>query len=315
MGLGQGARRDHLTMADRPIRDAAWALRAYEAARHRLPSARFTREPVAIGGLSEIAGRYDAFLLDAFGVLNVGETAIPGAAEAVAAVQGQGKQVLVLTNGATLPPEAALAKYRRLGFDFGPEDVISSREALQIALAGRPQRLWGTMATKASKLELLGVRTSLLMEDPADYAACDGFILLGSGRWTEERQALLLDALRAKPRPVLVGNPDIVAPREDGLSLEPGHYAHRLADAGVAEPEFFGKPFANIYSLALARLTGIARDRILMVGDTLHTDVLGGAQAGVNTLLLTDNGLFAGQDVMQAIRSTGVRPTWIAPAL
>ena len=315
MGLGQGARRDHLTMADRPIRDAGWALRAYEAARHRLPSARFPQEPEAIDGLHRIADRYDAFLLDAFGVLNVGETAITGAAAAVAAVQGQGKRVLVLTNGATLPPEAALAKYTRLGFDFAPEDVISSRDALRAALATRTERLWGTMATKASRLDLLGVETCLLAEDPADYAACDGFILLGSGRWTEERQTLLHGALRDRPRPVLVGNPDIVAPREDGLSLEPGHYAHRLADAGVAQPEFYGKPFANIYALALARLTGIARERMLMVGDTLHTDVLGGAQAGVDTLLLTDNGLFAGQDAAAAIRATGICPTWIAPAL
>ena len=33
-----------------------------------------------------------------------------------------------------------------------------------------------------------------------------------------------------------------------------------------------------------------------MVGDTLHTDVLGGAAYGIKTALVTDHGLFSGYD-------------------
>ncbi len=297
------------------MRSAGWAVRAYEAARHRLPSANFGTVPRPVAGLAEIAGRYDAFLLDAFGVLNVGETAIPGATEVIAELQRQGKRTLVLTNGATHPRKVAHAKYQRLGFDFAPEDVIASREALRIALAGRSERRWGVMAVATSRLDELGIEAHLLGGDPAEYDDCDGIILLGSGDWSEGRQGLLTDALRARPRPVLVGNPDIVAPRETGLSLEPGHYAHRLADAGVASPRFFGKPFGNIFDLARQRLGAIPAGRILMIGDTLHTDVLGGARAGIDTLLLTDHGLFAGGDADRYMRDTGIFPTWIAPAL
>ena len=112
-----------------------------------------------------------------------------------------------------------------------------------------------------------------------------------------------------------MGNPDLVAPREGGLTLEPGHWAFEAgAGAGVA-PVFYGKPFGNIYDLAFERLGNVARDRILAVGDTLHTDVLGGAAAGVKTALVTDHGLFRGLDVGPFIGRAGIRPDFILPSI
>ena len=75
---------------------------------------------------------------------------------------------------------------------------------------------------------------SLLADDPAEYDAVDGFVLLGTGDWNRARQDLLLASLRAQPRPVLVGNPNLVSPREDGLAPEPGLYAHEIADLTVS---------------------------------------------------------------------------------
>ena len=80
--------------------------------------------------------------------------------------------------------------------------------------------------------------------------------LLGSAGWTERRQTLLEAALQDWPRPVWVGNPDVVAPRQEGFTIEPGYYAHRLADRTGIVPRFFGKPFGNIFDTALARLDG-----------------------------------------------------------
>ena len=70
------------------------------------------------------------------------------------------------------------------------------------------------------------------------------------------------------------GNPDIVAPREDGFTLEPGWYGHEIIRQTDVKPQFFGKPFDNIYAQALERVgPNVPLDRIVMVGDTLHTDV------------------------------------------
>lgn len=307
-----------MTPDDR-ARQALWAFDAYEAVRHRLPQADFPAAPRHAANLTDLADSYDLFLLDAFGVLNIGETAIAGAPGHIAALQAAGKQVMVLSNAASMPKRVLIAKYARLGFDFTPEAIVSSREVMLAALRGQaPEQALGRIGlmglARYGTEELDGLDITFLADDPAAYAAADSFVLLGSGDWTPARQSLLEDALGQNPRPVHVGNPDIVAPREAGLSREPGYYAHALADATGVAPVFYGKPFANAFDMALARLPAPPDPaRVVMVGDTLHTDILGGAAAGFDTALITGHGALAPIDAADAIRRSGITPTVILP--
>ncbi len=316
MGLGQGAGGDHLT-AGLEMRDAAWAFDAYEAVRRRLPRTAYPAVSQNVRDLSELADRFDVFLLDAFGVLNVGQQAIPGAPARVAALQAAGKIVIVLSNAASYPKRILLQRYARLGFHFDPADVLTSREVCLAEFAADPSDRIGLMAPETygcEELEHLSVH--FLNDDPATFAAADCFLLLGSGSWSEHRQSLLETALRARPRPVIVGNPDIVAPRETGLSMEPGHFAHRLIDATGCRPQFFGKPFPEIFEHALKRLPAdIDHARIVMVGDTLQTDILGGQAAGFSTALVTGFGSLTGLKTDRAIEDSGIVPWFIMPRI
>lgn len=286
------------------------AFAAYEAVRHRLPD----MPSVAPGyrhaeTLAELADEFDVFLLDAFGVLNIGETAIPGTPERVRDLTAAGKRVLIVSNAAGFPHAALMEKYTRLGYDFAPEDVITSRGALLAGLTGRRDLHWGLMATRSTGLrDFEGLNLTYLEEDPAAYAQVDGFLMVGSAAWTDARQSLLEAALSERTRPVLVGNPDIVAPREQGFSTEPGYFAHTLADRTGIAPEFFGKPFINIYDLAFQRLGPVDKSRVVMVGDSLHTDILGARTAGVASALIAGYGFFAGEDVADAIARAGIVP-------
>ena len=297
--------------------DPAEIFALYQAARPRLPvpPRRGAARPVA--DLGAIADRFDLFLLDAFGVLNIGEAAVPGAIDRVRALVRAGKRVRIVTNAAGYPKRVLLERYRRLGFDLAPADVVSSRETLLAALAGQPARRWGLMAEERWGMdELNGIAAHFLGDDRAGYEAAGGFLLLGSGRWSEARQRLLEQSLAAAPRPVLVGNPDIVAPRDGGYSFEPGHFAHRLAEHGLAAPEFFGKPFGNVFARALADAdAGIDPSRVVMVGDTLHTDVLGGLAAGVATVLVTETGSIHQGRVEEEIAASGIAPDFIMPRI
>ena len=289
------------------------AFEAYEAVRHRLPlvapsGAAFRRAAT----LADIADGFDVFLLDAFGVLNIGEAAIPGTPERIRNLKAAGKRVLVVSNAAGFPHAALMEKYMRLGYDFAPDDVITSRVTLLAGLNGRQNLHWGLMATRSTGLrDLEDLNLTYLEEDPAPYDAVEGILLVGSAAWTEERQALLEDSLRKRPRPVLVGNPDIVAPRETGFSVEPGHFAHRLADRTGITPEFYGKPFPDIFDLAFKRLGDVDRSRVLMVGDSLHTDILGARNIGISSALIAQYGFFAGQDAEKAVLATGIVPDFI----
>ena len=289
-----------------------WAFGRYEALRARLPQARFVADPLQVADLSAVFDRFDGFVLDAFGVLNVGETAIEGAVARIARMRAAGKRVVVLTNGASYPRRQALAKYARLGFDFNADEVVASRDLAATTLEGRGG-LWAAITAPGAAFDDLPARVEPLDADPALLRHADGFLFLGSEGWTPARQGALQAALRESPRPVIVANPDIVAPREDGLTLEPGHFAHDLPGFGTSlAPQFYGKPFGGALDAAIARLGDLPRHRIAMVGDTLHTDVLGGRAAGVGTVLIAAHGLFRGLDPAPYITRAGISPDVIA---
>jgi len=259
---------------------------------------------IAVSDLGAVIEAYDGFILDAFGVLNIGGSVIATAVARVAQIRAAGKKLVVLTNGASTPHDQALAKYHRWGFDFSQDEVIASRDLAAAALVGQ-RGVWAAIGPKGVPLDDLPGDVRPL--DPGLLETADGFLFLGSEDWDDAQQAALVAALRRNPRPVLCANPDIVAPRETGLTWEPGHYAFDLP----APVSFHGKPFGGALQAALARL-GLPAQRVAMVGDTLHTDVLGGRAAGCGTVLIAGHGFFKGVDPQPFITATGLVPDFIA---
>ena len=90
----------------------------------------------------------------------------------------------------------------------------------------------------------------------------------------------------------IIANADLVAPRENGFTLEPGFYGHELVDLGASKVQFFGKPYSEVYQLLTKSLSEVPGNKIVMCGDSLHTDILGAASQGWKTVLVTKDGLF-----------------------
>ena len=72
---------------------------------------------------------------------------------------------------------------------------------------------------------------------------------------------------------------------------------------------YFGKPHADIFHLALRKANDMGdAKRVLMVGDTLHTDILGGQSMGFHTAWVTGQGASSGLDLDLTIQKTGISP-------
>lgn len=296
------------------LSDAPAAFARYEAIRPRLPAARYPARSLHLPSLDQVADHVDGFLLDAFGVLNVGETAIPGAVARMAALRARGKRLVVLTNAASYTRDQLLAKYHRLGFDFAADEVVASRDVAVARLDHiAPGATWAAIAAAGDTFADIPARLLDAVADPAAFDRADALLFLSTARWSPALQQRLIRALERRPRPLVIANPDLVAPREGGLTLEPGLFGHDLLDAMANEVHWFGKPFPDAFAEGIAR-TGLAPDRLAMVGDTLHTDVLGGAAAGCRTVLVTDHGLFAGRDTGPFIAASGIVPGFIVPS-
>jgi HAD superfamily hydrolase (TIGR01450 family) len=279
----------------------------YEAVRHRLPSVSPLASTSQITSLHDIAGHADAFVFDAYGVLNIGEAAIPGAAQRLRELREIGCQIRILSNAASYTHAGAVAKFQKLGMGVKDHEIITSRDATLAHLDGR---LWGCIAAPQDNLSDIAAPTRRLVDDPTSYDAVGGFLFLSTEVWSLDRQALLESALLNRPRPLIIANADLVAPREHGFSLEPGYFGHLLADRGIPDVRFFGKPFPTVYEMVAASLPGLSPDRIVMCGDTLHTDILGAAAQGWKTVLVEQDGLFSGQDTGAYLNQAKLFPTW-----
>ena len=292
----------------------------YEALRAHAPSAGTAEgEPRDVARLVDILPHVDALVLDGFGVINVGASRVDGIMEFFEAAAAAKVAVTVLTNGAGQGADASWIKYRDWELPITRQQVVSSRDALEAALpavaGGRHIASLGPMARP------LGIAGELTFAaDPDLFERADCFAFLGSAGWDDTLQARLETALSRGGVDLLVGNPDISAPLGGCFSAEPGYWALRAMQATGVRPRWYGKPYQDAFDLVLARLEAnegrsFDRRRVAMVGDSLHTDILGARAAGLQGVLLTGYGLFSEGGAHDMIRACGIVPDWMVATL
>lgn len=258
---------------------------------------------------------YDVLLLDGFGVLNLAGAAIPGMINTIDQLTANGKGAYVLTNGASVTKDTIVKKYDKFGYrQFNEHTIVTSRDALIDALKQYDSTMhWGLSPASGDNSDI-GVEFTYLNELD-DWESVDGFILASTLEWDDEYTDKLYATLKAKPRLVLCANPDITAPTEYGFTTEPGYYARHCATIEGVKVRYYGKPDLNVYNYALSRIRSdypaIEPQRILMVGDSPHTDVLGGKRAGMKTALMADWGLFASHEVEPLLDEAHIYPDWL----
>lgn len=285
----------------------------YEAIRDRLPSVVVQQASRQATCLDEMVDYYDGFLLDSFGVLNVGNSAIEGAARVLEDLRLRHIPFRILTNAASYTSQDAFNKYKHLGLDIRRDEIISSRDTLFANLSEYSQiSQWAAIATPQDEFQDTKQDVSNLFEVSGSWDDVPAFLFLTAENWTQAHQDRLIESLLRHPRPVIVGNPDLVAPRENGLTIEPGFWAHDLRDKTQADVVFFGKPYHHAFDIAL---NAWGAGHYAMVGDTLHTDILGGQAVGLDTICLTQHGLFRNKPLAPFIARSGIMPTWTMPAL
>ncbi|MDB9851347.1 HAD hydrolase-like protein [Amylibacter sp.] len=284
----------------------------YEEIRPRMPKAKTPKEYQDIDSLLDIAEKGTTFVFDAFGVLNVGETLIAGADKRLAQLRELGCNIRILTNAASYDHNGAVNKFNRLGLSVSGDEIITSRDA---TLLGLKSGLWGIIAADGDELSDIPQDFLRILDNPNEYDRVDGFVFLSSSSWTNVRQNLLIKSLLKHQRPVLIGNADLVAPRDYGFSLEPGHFGHLLVDNGVENVQFFGKPFPKVYEILEKTLAKVDSRKIIMCGDSLHTDIIGAASRGWQTVLVTRDGLFSGFETLDFCKKSNLYPDWRLPAI
>jgi HAD superfamily hydrolase (TIGR01459 family) len=271
-----------------------------------------------ISGLDELAGRFDAFLVDQFGVLLDGTAAYPGAAAALARLAALGKPVILLSNSGKRA-EANAARLVRFGFDRASfRMVMSSGEVASRlleagALPGIPAGARTLLlAREDGEAAVEGLPLSLVAE--ADEAE---LVLLAGSRGDTlalEDYAAMLAPAAARGVPMLCTNPDMTMLTPAGPRFGAGRIAALYGGLG-GQVRYVGKPHRLIYDAALAALGYPDPARVVAIGDSPAHDVAGGRDAGLATALVR-TGIHAGLDegaLHDLCIAEGMVPDYVLP--
>jgi HAD superfamily hydrolase (TIGR01459 family) len=294
--------------------DQAWQV--YLQATDRLPLSPPLIAPQRIDRLASVLDQVDVVVFDAYGVLHEGAEAYDGAAAAIASVRQAGKALCVLTNDVTHEPQFVAEGLQCRGLDIAANEVISGRDLLpqvveQVMLPGQS---FGIHASQPAPLLARWPTLQPLTDVAADYAALDGVILVDTNGWDDSHAEAFLAAMNDRPIPLIVCNPDVGCPFRGQVSAEPGYFAHLAAARSGATVHFMGKPFPAIYHKVLARFPQVPVDRMLMVGDSPHTDILGARGVGMRCLLI-EGGFLRQRDSAECFAQAGLWPDFVSAIL
>lgn len=267
--------------------------------------------------LSAIVVKYDAFLLDLWGVVHDGTQLYPGVSDVLQRLRGAGKKIIFLSN-ASMRVHKVEALLARLGIASAwYDEVVTSGETGRrwLESSGSP---WGKCYYYIGSDVSVDVLAGLDFERTESMAKANFLLTAGFGEETTTARFQGVLAAAAQYRvPMLCLNPDLEIVKITGERfLCPGALAADYQRMG-GEVKFFGKPYPDVYRYCLARFTPTPQARVLAVGDGIVTDIAGAVTMGIDAMLVT-GGILKGKTVEEAERlckAQHAEPAYIIPQL
>jgi len=216
--------------------------------------------------------RADGVLLDLDGTVYQEGQAIPGAAEALAALRRAGIPFRFTTNTTRRPRSVLAGQLTALGIPARPEEILSAPAAAAGWLRGQGVRRIHLLLAEATREEF----ADFILDDCSPEAVVVGD--LGEG-WTFP---ILDQAFRC-----LMEGAALLAVQRNrywhtngGLSLDAGPFVAALEYGSGKTATLVGKPSPAFFAAAAHQL-GAPPERIAVVGDDLESDVAGARASGM----------------------------------
>lgn len=229
------------------------------------------------------ADEFDGFLIDLDGVVWEGRDFLPGAVEALRALDGAGKEVVFVTNNSVRRPDEYAQRLREAGAPVAGERVVTSG-----------------VATAGLAVERVGAGASAFVIGAPRFkeVAAEAGLALLNGEAAQRADAVLVSAHRefdyaellTATRAIQNGATLFATSRDPTLPMPGGAWPGTGATLAAVETatgkraEIGGKPERHLFDQARELIGGAGR--VAMVGDRIASDIEGGRRAGLATILV-----------------------------
>ncbi len=221
----------------------------------------------------------DGLLIDIDGVLVVSWEPIPGSADALAELRDADVPLRFATNTTSRSRAEISAALTDAGMPVDVEEIVTAAGATASYLRDHHPGARCLVINEGDISEdLVGV-------DVVDSGSADVVVLGGAGpSFGYEAMGAAFSVL-ADGAPLVAMHRNLLWQTRDGLALDTGFFVTALEQAAGVDAVVIGKPAAAFFEAAASDL-GLAAERMAMVGDDVHSDVIGAQQVGMTGILV-----------------------------
>jgi NagD protein len=223
------------------------------------------------------------FLIDMDGVIYRGRQVIDGAAQFIDRLQDAGVPFLFLTNNSQRTRRDVATRLLRMGISVEDRHVFTCSMATARFLAEQKPGGTAYVIGEGGILQALHHNGYSIVDHDPDY------VVVGEGR------TLTMETVDSAVRMVdngaklIATNPDPNCPTQIGPRAGCGAIVALLEAATGRKAFSVGKP-SPVMMRAARKEIGLRTEETTMIGDTMETDILGGAQLGYRTVLVLSGG-------------------------
>jgi HAD superfamily hydrolase (TIGR01459 family) len=269
-----------------------------------------------IGGMRELAARYDGVILDLWGVVHDGTAPFPGVLDCLERLIAAGKRIVLLSNAPRRADDVG-RRIAQIGVPAGLyHGIMSSGEEAWRYLAERTDPFYAALGRRCLHIcsdRDLEIREGLGLEFVETPEAAEFILNTGPAEWEDTMADYdpVLRRAQAKGLAMVCANPDLIVMHRGRPALCAGALAEHYEGLG-GTVRWHGKPHPSVYESCLP-LLGIAdKSRLLVIGDSLRTDIAGAKAASIDSLFVT-GGIHAGEfaapgSAEKALAELGLRP-------
>ena len=273
-----------------------------------------------VDNFKSIIDKYKIVFFDAFGVIKNYSGLVSGIENTFTYLEREKKEYYIVTNDASRGPQQLAESYHRMGLKAITADrIVSSgmltKEFLDLKVPDGIVAYLGT-PNSAHYIERSGLQTlpmSEVNEGNMDKVSALIFLDDEGFDWCQDLNKTV-NLIRKKTIPVIVANTDRAYPLSaHNVSIAIGGIAAMIESVVGKQFIRFGKPDSQMFMFAydlIREYRQISKSDIVMVGDTLNTDILGGNKFGLDTVLVLTGNTLA-KDYETRITAAGIMPTYV----
>lgn len=241
-----------------------------------------------LNSIAPLADDTVGWLTDIWGVMHNGVQPFASACEACERFRQRGGLVVLISNSPR-PRDSVAEQLTRIGVPRSSWDVIvSSGDVARSLIDAYAGRAVAHIGPERDVPIFAGIDVERAGAERAEAVVCTG--LFGDERETPDDYAQMLAAFAERGLPMICANPDVSVERGGRLVYCAGALARAYQRLG-GEVAYAGKPYRPIYELTFQTLETLrpgasVRERLLAIGDGVHTDIAGAATAGVRSVFV-----------------------------